>query len=109
MITSLYIVLSAALGASWALTVLCSLSYVFEIQMSCIRKIFCMASITALTLLLMCIFYDRAVSLRTIIVISYIFFFIYAEVKRKLTSKQKAHSLCCFAASLKYKSYDIEP
>lgn len=81
MITSLYIVLSAALGASWALTVLCSLSYVFEIQMSCIRKIFCMASITALTLLLMCIFYDRAVPLRTIIVISYIFVFIYAEAK----------------------------
>lgn len=33
----------------------------------------------------------------------------FGEAKRKLTSKQKAHSLCCFAASLKYKSYDIEP
>lgn len=33
----------------------------------------------------------------------------FGEAKRKLTSKQKAHSLCCFAAPLKYKSYDIEP
>ena len=32
----------------------------------------------------------------------------FGEAKRKLTSKQKAHSLYCFAAPLKYKGYDIE-
>ena len=33
---------------------------------------------------------------------------IFGEAKRKLTSRKKAHSLRCFAAPIKYKSYDIE-
>lgn len=32
----------------------------------------------------------------------------FGEAKRKLTSRKKAHSLRCFAAPIKYKSYDIE-
>ncbi len=32
----------------------------------------------------------------------------FEEAKRKLTSRKKAHSLRCFAAPIKYKSYDIE-
>ena len=31
----------------------------------------------------------------------------FGEAKRKLTSRKKAHSLRCFAAPIKYKSYDI--
>lgn len=77
MISLLYVALSVLLGASWAFSSLCSALYIFEVRMSRFGKIFYMSSVSLLTLVLMCVFYDRAVALRTIIIIVYIFILIY--------------------------------
>lgn len=81
MITPLYIISALALGASWAFAVLCSLSYLFKVSISKYKTIFYAVSITVLTLVLMCIFYDRDVPLRTVIIISYIFLLVYYASK----------------------------
>lgn len=68
-----YVLSSIAVGVSWSLSFICILSNLFEVDTTLKQKIFYMTSSAVLVTAMLNIFYNTMVTLRTIIIIAYLF------------------------------------
>ena len=71
-----------AIGGSWVLSFMCSLMYIFDIRLPMARICFYAVSFIAVVTLMMNVFYDRMLILRTGIIISYLFVLAYAATRK---------------------------
>ena len=77
-----------AIGGSWVLSFMCSLMYIFDIRLPMARICFYAVSFIAVVTLMMNVFYDRMLILRTGIIISYLFVLAYAATRKVIKALQ---------------------